>query len=840
MQVGGAGCARSRMLIGVSMLALLTGAAAAQTAGSQDARPTITVEESAAAPAPAYSSNDTVATGRSVISQDSVQARQTGNGDAMELLKVLPHVQFSRSQYSTDPTDIQDLRPSDISISGGRFYDNYFSIDGVGANSRFDTASSDASNPANFNEVAGAHAQSIWVDPALIGSITVEDSNISAEYGGFTGGVVDVQTKRPEARWAATATGNYTSDAMVHFRVSKADKAAFGDDLPEKVDFKKFRFGSTLNMPLTDRTRVLVGANRSRSEVTYYKAATYGGGASPRMSTSDNLLVKAEHDLREDLLLTAQVTYSPYTSEFSSDNRIDDTSRTHGGGLSSYLDLARTGSQDDWSLKLSYTQSDMDRDWAPIHYSWPSRSQRGSFCSSSNCSQGGFGDITQKQEDTGLKGQWTHRFDTAGTLRMGAEYTRVEAEKERPEDNYAYSRGVTGSNIVCNTSVACVTGDTVLTQYSIYKAYDINVALDSFNAWSEYNVTWNRFEVRAGLRYDYESFLGNHDVSPRLSVATALPWDTTLTLGANRYYSRSFLGYAMREKYPDNYVYQRTAAVSGGKQIYADDWTLSSYSKSTRYSDADLDTPYSDELTAAFTAPLPWGTLRLKGILRNNEDELTRSLTADSVTYVNPVTGRTTRFLDYKVSNDGHSRYRGLSAEWAGTWRNHSLAVNAAWSKTKSNSETYFDPADDQEAEDSFIYFNGQVTSEAEIISRNRRLDFNTPWTINAALTSRWWEDRITTVLQGRWKADFDRIQDSGANITVGGVSYDVWEQRHYKGWLDLGLNVQAKLVETDFGGLTAEARITNVLDALPNTETSASNPYQMGRSVWLGLTYTY
>lgn len=835
---------RGRALLGVSTVALFAvPALAQQNAGTAETgqRPTIAVEESTNPPTAAYESTDVVATGRSVIGQEAVQSRQTGNGDAMELLKILPHVQFSRSQYSTDATDIQDIRPSDISISGGRYYDNYFAIDGVGANSRLDVVdTSGALNPADAYEVAGNHAQSIWVDPSLIGSIVVEDSNISAEYGGFTGGVVDVQTKKPEARWGATVTGNYTSDGMVNFKVSKADRAAYGADLAPKVDFEKYRFGTTLNMPLADRTRVLLAANRSQSKVVYYKTAAYGGTSSPRTSTSDNFMLKAEQDLADDLLLTGQLTYSPYRSEFSSNNRIDDLSRTHGGGLSGYLNLARKGQRDDWSVKLSHTYSDTDREWAPIHYSWSSRSQRGSFCSSTNCSEGGFGDINQQQTDTAIKADWTHRFDSAGTLRLGTEYTRVEAKKERPEDNYAYSRGVVGANIVCNTSLVCIAGDTVLTQYSVYKAYKADVGLNSFNGWSEYNLSWNRFDLRAGLRYDYESFLGNHDISPRLSVATALPWGTTLTLGANRYYSRGFLGYALREKYPDSYTYQREATVSGGRQVYNDDWQLSSYSKTTRYSHSNLDTPYSNEWTAALSAPLPWGSVRVKGILRNNKDEITRKLTADSYSYVNPVTGRTNTYRNYTVSNDGESRYRGVSVEWNGTWRNHSLALNGAWSKTKSNSESYYDPADALEAEGDMVVFEGQLVSEADILARNRRLDFSTPWNVNAALTSTWWEDRITTVLHGRWKADFERIQASGRRTTISGVSYDIWEQRQFDGWLDLGLNVQAKLVETGLGGLTAEARITNLLDALPNTATSASNPYQMGRSIWMGLTYTY
>ena len=144
-----------RALLGVSSLALFAVPALAQQNATTEPgqRPTIAVEESATPPAPAYESTDVVATGRSVISQEAVQSRQTGNGDAMELLKILPHVQFSRSQYSTDATDIQDIRPSDISISGGRYYDNYFAIDGVGANSRLDVVDTITEFDKDYSEI---------------------------------------------------------------------------------------------------------------------------------------------------------------------------------------------------------------------------------------------------------------------------------------------------------------------------------------------------------------------------------------------------------------------------------------------------------------------------------------------------------------------------------------------------------------------------------------------------------------------------------------------------------------------------------------------------------------
>ena len=55
-------------------------------------------------------------------------------------------------------------------------------------------------------------------------------------------------------------------------------------------------------------------------------------------SVSDNFLLKGEYDLASDLLLTGQVNYSPYESEFHPINSRDNLLESHGGGLTAKLD----------------------------------------------------------------------------------------------------------------------------------------------------------------------------------------------------------------------------------------------------------------------------------------------------------------------------------------------------------------------------------------------------------------------------------------------------------------------------------------------------------------------
>ncbi|WP_245892706.1 STN domain-containing protein [Novosphingobium guangzhouense] len=80
--------------------------------------------------------------GESTISEADIQARSAGSGDANQLLKILPSVQFMNDEGLATREDIMDLRPADISISGGRYYDNLVTLDGIDVNSRMDTTQS--------------------------------------------------------------------------------------------------------------------------------------------------------------------------------------------------------------------------------------------------------------------------------------------------------------------------------------------------------------------------------------------------------------------------------------------------------------------------------------------------------------------------------------------------------------------------------------------------------------------------------------------------------------------------------------------------------------------------
>lgn len=782
-----------------------------------------------------------VDTGTTRITDKEIKARSPGSGDANQLLKILPTVQFSRDEGLATREDVQDIRPSNISISGGRYYENLITIDGIDANARVDITQNTASS---YLEPAGASAQSMWVDSNLVGQITLRDSNVSAEYGRFTGGALDIQTRSPKRAWGMSGSVSYTSDALTAYKVSEGSRAALGSSaMPEAPSYTKSRFGVSVDVPVSKNVGLLLAFNRSQANVTYTRTAAYGSTRYGQSSTSDNFLAKAEADLGPQLRLTGQFVYTPYTSQSASSNDVDNQVVTKGGGIVSKLQLAHSGTTD-WAITGSLSHSNTGREAPGTRYSIPYWTTNGAVCSSTNCSIGGYGDIDQTQDNYVLTGRWSRKVGP-GTLAVGGDYQKIEAMRSRPENNAFYSLGTAQSlagRIVCadGNSMTCTTGEYALTQYVDYKAFTARVNLDSVASWAEYNLRLGAVSLRAGIRHDYESFLGNHNFSPRLSASYNLPWDGwSVTLGANRYYGRSMLAYALREQYPATYTYRRTGVTSGSTTTYADSgWYLYSIGYATSYSDSRKKTPYSDELSAAVSGRVLGGMLRVKGIYRDGKDEFTRSDGETRTALL--VSGRTTTYTNYTISNDGFSSYRGGSVEWVRSFGKHSLAINANYSKTKSSNDTYLvDTSDLTDA--TMVAFKGQAVSTADLEQMNARENMSSPLIVNATWTGQWFHDRLTTNVNMRYRGGFNRIEETSGTQIIDGVSYQVYDYVRYPKAVDINLNTQFEVIRSKLGSFTVETRVANLLNRTPSpNSTATSQPYQYGRSFWVGMSYKY
>jgi hypothetical protein len=683
------------------------------------------------------------------------------------------------------------------------------------------------------------------MDSSLIGEVTLRDSNISAEYGQFTGGVVEIATRAPGRVYGGEAYYGLTSTDMTSFRVSDRVRDALSV-MPVKPDYDKRRYGFSVDLPMSERLRMLAAYNRSEARVTNYPSTNYVAlGNLSQRSVSDNFLLKGEYDLASDLLLTGQVNYSPYESEFHPINSRDNLLESHGGGLTAKLGLEGRRGMANWTLDLTYAWSDNDRDGPAGTIMIPTSAIGFEECSlGSSCVMGSVGPLTQQQSDTGLKGRWEQQLG-AGQLRAGFEYAHIEGEKARSQTVYSYLGGVSSSTTACaiDEGMSCIPGVYAAARRNGYAAFDASASIDSLGLWAEYNFDWAGFMIRAGGRYDYETFLENHNVAPRLSVSRDLPWaGVNVTVGANRYYGRSFLGYALREGAGVTRGYTRTPTVVNGQTVWSDDWVLTSHSDTSRWSNIGLDTPYSDEFSIALNGPVGWigGEYRIKGIIRESRDQFASSVAETS--FYDTETGTTARRTTRTITNDGERSYEGLSLEYVRDFgRNHTVSFSTNLSHTDATNISYFDLADETEFEGQLVYYQGAVVPKLKALADNQLEDYANPFIINADWAARWFDGRLRTNVNARWRDSFERVDDTGVNITLDGVRYDVFDKVQFESSVDVNLSATVELARTRYGAASLDVRVNNLFNTvLDQGYTTSSQPYQLGRNAWVSLKYRY
>ena len=152
-----------------------------------------------------------------------------------------------------------------VSISGSRFYDNNYTIDGISNNNPLDPAS----GTYRAADKLQGHPQIQYLNPQLIKQITVYNSNIPAEFGGFTGGQIDTQTINSTPDFWGKIHFRTTNDSWTKFHIDPLDYDDFenSNSATMQPDFKKHDFGLTINTPLNADTGLITSYQQLSSEI---------------------------------------------------------------------------------------------------------------------------------------------------------------------------------------------------------------------------------------------------------------------------------------------------------------------------------------------------------------------------------------------------------------------------------------------------------------------------------------------------------------------------------------------------------------------------------------------
>ncbi|EKT55389.1 secretin and TonB N-terminal domain-containing protein [Providencia burhodogranariea] len=692
------------------------------------------------------------------VTSEEIRQRNTGDGNITDLMKTNPAVQFANNDSNS--MNQGEIKPSRVSIHGSSSYQNAYRLDGVSFNNDFDPADSGLGETATR---LSSSDQGIYIDSRLIDSMTVYDNNIPVEFGGFTGGTVEVNSRRWQGENSAHAyyrltrsgwnnlfhdssqgidtTKNETSNpARFQNRYDKNDFGGWFElGLSENsgIVFSASRRSSTIPMTVTGGDSAIIGENNQLELIDF----PYGEKKQRR--TSDNYFLKYSIDLSEKSSLDLSANYASYDSRlFSASVMNSGYDSTHDGlGFTAVfkhqLDLGQ--------LEITANTQDLkddrkdDQKYALTVRAWDDK------WNTVELNSGGLGDLTSKQKSHGLK--TVMRFNSAEdglgfthqpTLGAEVNYTKGTYQRDNDYFRYTYS-----GNIDKNNMYSGYLSNITRFQAGTYSADYTNYAL-----FLDDNIQYGKLTLRPGVRLDRDNFVDRTNIAPRLSGNYDVFGNgkTQIIAGANRYYGRSMLTYALY------------GAQNGGMQLCNAWWEGDACSMDPNKNDWDnkkdyeglesLKTPYNDELTLALQQEILSTTWRLQYVHREGYDEVRTRTKYDT----RDADKRSIRTFDNggRSSHDTVTLSVNNSQPWEWAEATHVMSASLTWQQSESNTPkdagyNSFDPANKVNLNK--VSYNGKIIDASKLPSTS----FNSPFKVNVELTSVWDDYDLTWYNRLQW-----------------------------------------------------------------------------------------
>ncbi len=765
----------------------------------------------------------------------------TKNGTVSDLLKSNPNVRF---QDFADVSETQgEIAPENVSFHGERFYNNAWLIDGLSNNDNIHPGSKNGrtySHPDGQSpgELPGGETQSFWINSDVIDSVTVYDSNISAKYGQFTGGVIDAKLKDAYMdKSSGSISYRTTRDAWTKFHIygetpeeQKENQAEFENagKLYYQPQFIKHNYAFNINQPLSDSTALMFSYN-----------------------------LKGSHETDSGDTYNLTLMYSPHSQKYFRNTGARDSFTNVGGGYRVALDwkhlfdLGTLKSSISWKKSGNKIEHE-DNNWLSYCPSGKFRKlvRRGRvryICSGNPRFgyDGGFGQFSTEKETLTLKQDLN-----LDTLKTGNIEHNISAGWKMDFANAKYNRK---QQITMYTSpnptlgIKCKNGDPSCSdsQFSLmrneYPALKTDVGNNHYSFYIEDNIKWKNLELTPGVRVDYDQYLKNTDIAPRFTASYDVFGNkkTRIFGGINRYYADSMMRYALSDNLANMDMYRRKAA--------NEDWTLNRSVVGRRYSGGKkVKTPYSDESSIGFTQRIANTEWTAKWVHRNSKEQFSQRYEKN----------KKTREQWFYLENNGSSQadsytltgrlIKPIETQFA----NISFDLGASYHKSKSNfdydngiSADYDDQitADD---DNEHIIFDGKLIKQKDMPA----LNFNQPWNAFANINLDFpkiylnWANRLNYTAgyeaYTRFYCAYRAPKDCGEYV---GEQIYGYKKTKFKNKFTLDWNISFK-PPVGKGHLEIDLDVLNVLDTRSESTSAdvSSITYKAGRQFWLGAKYSW
>ena len=794
--------------------------------------------------------------GRSEYDSEFIENMPTGQGDLADLLRMNPAVDFSRSADLSVGTGA--LRPAEISIHGQLYYQNLFLIDGADTTSDIDPAVSPTlsgrshtgdlfSVPSLVQPIGGSSPQGYYVDIELLEKVEVYDSNIPVEYGGFTGGVVSTRIKSYQGEDTFSWHFGMQRDEWEEFHVSEDDITS--NDRFNGVytpDYQKTNFGISLQQGLGDNLGLTLGLTRRQSrfgqeyedDADILRMVEYEDRIDNVMGRLDTRLGNTDAGLsfRYSTRQHDGVTSTTYTGAFKKDHE----------GYGFTVDLGRPLAAGILDLKLSFDRVSDSLDSEASFFTFHEYLEG----SGESRFEGAFGDVEQRQTRIALKPKWSlDPLNLAGrehTITIGGEYRHTRSFYERPEDvvfekfDCIRDMGREGCQDQ-DGSGGSSAGDEFQATRAFYYAGKVNLTYNELSTYAEDRIDLGAWQINLGLRGDWDSFLENFNVSPRISFAWSPFEDGSgeLSAGASRYYGRSFFRYQLNDaiySWRESFLNLPRPRGRPGEEVPCSDPDFVNCRHllfDNRSGASELDTPYSDEISLGWRQRIGAFEGKLQLLTRESRKGVSRRREDDGLLYYNNKGRSSTQSATLEMTNSiplvlGPTETR--------------FTMGLGYRDTESN--RYDNDSYDETLETDLIYYKDRLIPPEELPA----WDYNIPLSFrlnSVTMIPRWgltWSNFYNIRRGGTVAVDFGENYESPDT----GVRYDIYEDHEFGSLFTINSRIQWSRLLTDGSETYARFEIHNLLDRVTDTQTRPfairrmSRLNTQGRRFWLEVGMRY
>ena len=828
-------------------------------------------------------------TGTTTFDANNVRMRTDGGGDANTFMRNLPNVQYqNNNDYNPGATSTKtvDTKPALMSISGGRTYENNFILNGVSMTNITGPKSAGGGELGLLGPVGGDTAvhgmspQNIYVPAEFIGEATIVDSNASAKYGQFQGGVVvyDLVAPPTDGYHASVTASRDTSD-FANYILATPDGTNPTNRRPPS--YEKSTLAVSLGAPITRDFAFIVQASRKEAESSKPKYIQLGSDDSP--DNSDNIFFRFAATARTEIgkftLDTSRTEYFQHWDwELGRDVYVDVNTNAQSTKIEYETNLAgvksdaiglghlRLESRAFYNTSVTENNSGGNLLTQPIVQQFASDPDTWELVrdpvtgavqqtfyhpldgcpgvdpatyagteTGFSCYYGGFGNKLQGQTDYGVQLDLSGNI-LLGSFSVGTEIKHYDGRNAQLDDFTSASSGTTGSFTCDEDEPAYLCSeDQHVSFYTFHPKRDVSATVNAAHTFAEIDQTWNWFNFRAGVRHDYDDYLKNNNLAPRL-VGTLTPLDgLSFSAGYNRYYIGETLYYAIRDKGTGTRFFMRPNDPLTGMPIT--EGTPGAFVQNDfdgdGYKVAGLNTPYKDEYTGSVGIgdPLFYGQLRLRYLERYGRDQFGTAVCDASC-------------KGFVATNSGEDFYQSASAEYTKEWyglRNPfnlnaaAITGNVTWSKQRTSQDNYLLSSDkngDGRQEDNILY-KGVVYAFEQFTSVTGNLDI--PVRFGATLSTIWFNDLLELNFSAGINLGFQGVYASSPYQEYGvegcEIGCDVYDDRQYAASLKLDVNGQINITDQ----ASVQFSVNNITNSTQQTVTLETEPWVLGRSYWIG-----